>query len=76
MALRSTSWELRVERLVLTGLAADNCIMFTAHDAHLRKYALRVPSDCVASERESYRRAALAHMARVTKADVRPSTRE
>jgi nicotinamidase-related amidase len=65
--------ELGVDRLVMTGLAADNCIMFTAHDAYLRKYALRVPSDCVASERESYRRAALDYMARVMKADVRPS---
>ena len=63
--------ELRVSRLVLTGLAADNCIMFTAHDAYLRKYALWVPADCVAAERASYERAALAHMARVTKADVR-----
>jgi nicotinamidase-related amidase len=67
--------ELRIERLVLTGLAADNCIMFTAHDAYLRKFALRVPSDCVASERAAYRRQALAHMARVMKADVRPSGR-
>jgi nicotinamidase-related amidase len=65
--------ELGVTRIVLAGLAADNCIMFTAHDAYLRKYALRVPSDCVASERDSYRREALAHMARVMKADVRPS---
>jgi nicotinamidase-related amidase len=66
--------ELGVNRLVLTGIAADNCIMFTAHDAYLRKYALRIPVDCVASERESYRRSALAHMARVVKADVRPSS--
>ena len=67
--------ELRVERLVLAGLAADNCIMFTAHDAYLRKFALWVPADCVASERPAYRRAALEHMARVMKADVRPSAR-
>jgi nicotinamidase-related amidase len=66
--------ELGIERLVLVGLAADNCIMFTAHDAYLRKYALRIPSDCVASERESYRRAALDYVARVMKADVRPSS--
>jgi nicotinamidase-related amidase len=65
--------ELGIERVVLTGLAADNCIMFTAHDAYLRKYDLWVPSDCVASERASYERNALAHMARVTKADVRPA---
>jgi nicotinamidase-related amidase len=67
--------ELRIERVVLTGLAADNCIMFTAHDAYLRKYDIWVPSDCVASERTSFARNALAHMARVTKADVRPAGR-
>jgi nicotinamidase-related amidase len=65
--------ELGVDRLVLTGLAADNCIVFTAHDAYLRKYALWVPGDCVASEQPSYRRSALAYLARVMKADVRPT---
>ena len=67
--------ELGVRRLVLTGLSADSCILFTAHDAYLRKYALWVPEDCVASERDAYRSAALAHMARTLKADVRPMTR-
>ena len=67
--------ELGIGRLVLTGLAADNCIMFTAHDAYLRKYALWIPGDCVASERDAYRRDALAYMARVMKADVRASVR-
>ena len=66
--------EMRIQRLVLTGLAADNCIMFTAHDAYLRKYALRIPSDCVAAERDADRRTALSYLARVTKADVRRST--
>jgi nicotinamidase-related amidase len=66
--------ELGVTRLILTGLAADNCIMFTAHDAYLRKYALWVPEDCVASEKDKYRRDALAYMARVMKADTRAST--
>lgn len=63
--------ELAVNRLVLTGIAADSCIMFTAHDAYLRKYALRIPGDCVASEQDEYRRAALAYMARTLKADVK-----
>jgi nicotinamidase-related amidase len=67
--------ELRIDRLVLTGLSADSCIMFTAHDAYLRKYELWIPGDCVASERESFRRAALAHMARTLKADVGASGR-
>jgi nicotinamidase-related amidase len=67
--------ELRVSRLVLTGLAADNCIVFTAHDAYLRQYRLWVPADCVASERAAWERNALAHLARVTKADVRAARR-
>jgi nicotinamidase-related amidase len=67
--------ELGVKRLILTGLAADNCILFTAQDAYLRKYALWVPGDCVASEKDKYRRDALAYMERVMKADTRPSMR-
>ncbi|HXR57210.1 MAG TPA: isochorismatase family cysteine hydrolase [Casimicrobiaceae bacterium] len=62
--------ELDVGSLVLTGLAADSCIMFTAHDAYLRKYALWIPADCVASEKDAWRRDALAYMARVLKARV------
>jgi len=66
--------ELAVDRLVLAGVAADSCIMFTAHDAYLRKYGLWIPQDWVASERDSYRRNALAYMERVLKADTRAST--
>jgi len=65
--------ELGADTLVLTGISADSCIMFTAHDAYLRKYALWVPGDCVASEREAWRRGALAHMERTLKADIRPA---
>ena len=35
---------LSVRTLVLTGVAADVCILFTAHDAHLRDYEIIVPS--------------------------------
>jgi nicotinamidase-related amidase len=60
--------------IVLTGISADSCIMFTAHDAYLRELELWVPSDCVASTAPTYTRAALAHMRRVLKASVGPST--
>jgi nicotinamidase-related amidase len=63
--------ELSVTQLVLTGLSADSCIMFTAHDAYLRKYDLWIPGDCVASEEDRYRRTSLAYMARTLKAAVR-----
>ena len=64
---------LGAERLILTGVAANFCVLFTAHDAYMRDYRLVVPSDCVASLTESANRHALTHMADVTKAEVRPS---
>ena len=42
--------KLGVRRLVLTGLATDICILFTAADAHMRDYRLWVPADAVAAE--------------------------
>ena len=65
---------LGAERLILTGVAANFCVLFTAHDAYMRDYHLIVPRDCVASQTEADDESALAHMAKVTKADVRPSS--
>lgn len=59
--------------LVITGIAADNCVLFTASDAYLRDYRVRVPSDCVASIDAADKDAALELMRRTFKADTRPS---
>jgi nicotinamidase-related amidase len=59
--------------LVLTGVAANNCVLFTAHDAYMRDFRLLVPRDCVASESEADDRYALEHMAQVLKADTASS---
>ena len=59
--------------LVLTGVAGNFCVLFTAHDAYMRDYRIVVPADCIASLGEQNDRYALQHMAEVTKADVRPS---
>jgi nicotinamidase-related amidase len=48
-------------------------VFFSAMDAYLRGYSLWVPVDCVAAESAAARDAALAQMARVLKADIRPS---
>ena len=61
---------LGAETLILTGVAANFCVLFTAHDAYMRDYRLLVPKDCVASLTEGDNRYALAHIARVAKADV------
>jgi nicotinamidase-related amidase len=74
----STTLELLLEHLgartlILTGMAANICVLFTANDAYMRDYRLIVPSDCVASNTAEETRHALAQMGKVLKADTRPS---
>jgi nicotinamidase-related amidase len=64
---------LGVRTVVLTGMAANICVLFTANDAYMRDLRLVVPADCVASNTEEENRYALAQMAKVLKADTRPS---
>jgi nicotinamidase-related amidase len=59
--------------LVLTGVAGNFCVLFTAHDAYMRDYRLVVPRDCIASESAADDGYALEHMGSVTKADTRAS---
>jgi len=54
--------KLGVDRLIVTGIATDICVLFTAADAHMRDYRLWVPEDCVASEQDQRGRAALTIM--------------
>ena len=42
--------KLGVQRLILVGMAADICVLFTAADAHRRGYDLWIPADAVAGE--------------------------
>jgi nicotinamidase-related amidase len=64
---------LHARRLVLTGIAGESCVLFTANDAYMRGFELCVPADCTASERHEDNEHALRHMQRVLKADLRPS---
>lgn len=65
---------LQAKTLVLTGVATDICVLFTANDAFLRDYKIVVPSDCVAANEEETSRRTLEYIERVLKADTRPST--
>ncbi len=65
---------LEVRSVVLTGMAGNICVLFTANDAYMRDLHLAVPADCVASNTEEENRHALDQMHRVLKADIRPST--
>jgi nicotinamidase-related amidase len=70
-----TGLEVLLERigartLILTGIAGDICVLYTANDAYMRGFELVVPADCVASEETANNVHALRQMARLLKADV------
>jgi nicotinamidase-related amidase len=59
--------------LILTGIAANICVLFTANDAYLRDFRLIVPADCVVSNTAAENDCALDQMRRLLKADTRAS---
>jgi nicotinamidase-related amidase len=65
---------LKAKTLILTGVAANICVLFTANDAYMRDFHLVIPSDCVASNTAEDNEHALKLMEQVLKADTTPST--
>jgi nicotinamidase-related amidase len=61
---------LEARTLVLTGIAANNCVLFTANDAYMRGYRLVVPSDAVISNSHAETDAALAQLRTIVKAST------
>jgi nicotinamidase-related amidase len=59
--------------LILTGIAGNICILFSANDAYMRDFNLFVPSDCVASNTQEENEYALEQMRKVLKADTSSS---
>ena len=74
-ALETLLQSLGTKRLVLGGLATDICVLFTAHDAHMREYQLFVPADCAASESAASNKWALEHMRRFLRVDTRAAAK-
>ncbi|SFK22259.1 Nicotinamidase-related amidase [Halobacillus dabanensis] len=63
--------QLGVENLILTGVAGDICVLFTANDAYMREYNLWVPEDGVASEQSEDNANALRIMKRSLSAETK-----
>jgi nicotinamidase-related amidase len=61
---------LGTKNLILTGIAGNNCVLFTANDAYMRDFKIFVPSDCIVSNTEEENRHALEQMENVLKADT------
>ena len=64
---------LGTKTVILTGMAANICVLFTANDAYVRDFHLVVPCDCVASNTKEENDYALEQMRKILKADTRAS---
>jgi nicotinamidase-related amidase len=66
--------ELGADVVILTGIAANICVLFSANDAYMRGYKVAVPADCVASNTAEESAAALRQIQVVLKGDIAEST--
>ena len=62
-----------IDRVVLTGQVTEQCILYSALDAYIRHFEVRVPADAVAHIHEDLAAAALQMMERNMSADVSPA---
>lgn len=61
---------LQAKSLIITGIASNICVLFTANDAYMRDYRLTVPADCVAANTEEANSHALHQISTLLKADI------
>lgn len=66
---------LRIRRVILTGIAGNICVLFTANDAHMREYKIFTPADCIVSNTAADNDHALRQIEIVLKGNVAPSER-
>ena len=64
---------LEAKELIITGMAGNICVLFTANDAYMREFKLYVPADCVASNTPEENEYALRQMKSILKADTSPA---
>ncbi|WP_042220827.1 isochorismatase family cysteine hydrolase [Oceanobacillus manasiensis] len=68
--LQSLLTELEKTHLIISGIAGDICILFTAKDAYMYKFDLQIPKNCMASENNQTNDYALHLMKTVMEADI------
>src|SRR5688572_6955098 len=66
---------LRIRRVILTGIAGNICVLFTANDAYMRDYKIFAPADCIVSNTAADNDHALRQIGIVLKGNVAPSER-
>jgi nicotinamidase-related amidase len=65
---------LRIRRVVLTGIAGNICVLFTANDAYMRDLSIYVPADCIVSNTPTDNEQALQQIETVLKGNLAAST--
>jgi nicotinamidase-related amidase len=72
-ALNTLLHQLKVNTLIIAGIAGNICVLFTANDAYMREYKLYIPKNCIASTDDQDNQYALTMMKNVLKADIKSS---
>lgn len=54
--------DLKAERLIVTGVSSDQCVLATVAEARMRDFEVQVPSDCVATQSAARNARALTHL--------------
>ena len=67
--------DLGVRRVIVTGLAGNICVLFTANDAYMRGLRIYAPADCTASNTREDNEDALRQIRVVLKGRIEPSER-
>ena len=65
---------LGVRRVILTGIAGNICVLFTANDAYMRDLQIVAPADCIVSNTPADNAYALKQIETVLKGNIRAST--
>ena len=66
---------LRIRRVIVTGIAGNICVLFTANDAYMREYKIFAPADCIVSNTAADNDHALRQIKTVLKGNIADSTR-
>ena len=66
---------LRIRRLIVTGIAGNICVLFTANDAYMRDFKIFAPADCIVSNTAAENDHALRQIETVLKGNIAVSTR-
>jgi nicotinamidase-related amidase len=66
---------LRIRRVIITGIAGNICVLFTANDAYMRDLTIFAPADCIVSNTAADNDHALRQIEMVLKGNVALSTR-